>query len=520
VLILRIRRAEVALADGRLDEAFELVQAEDVQAHRRGQKLIGRLTEAFIARANEHLEADQLTQALADCEKAQQLGGQQSEVGLLKASIAERLKDEQTAKRHEARAVADARGQIADGHLSIGENLLENVTEDRARSLRKTVDRRRKLIDAALERARAGLDREDFGTAIDAALEARSQRAPDERLDALVNDIIHRVVERVRSAIDRGRIDLAESLLEPLARLTATTIDIREQQRFIGLCRAATGSLEGGDARQAAGMLRQLQAIRPEARWIGEALGSALQAADHLDALRGGPLGLVMSTQTEVSPGPPEVVVTEPDHEPSPPTLPTGFEPVPTRFLLQLDGIGSFLVLRDSQVRIGPVSSPDRPEIGLLVDASIPTATIERTEADYFLTSGHPLKVNDIATDHKLLADGDKITLADRCRFRFHLPNAASSSAVLTFSGMRLPRSDARRAILLDRELIIGPGATAHIRADQLTEPVVLHVRDNRLVCRTDQPVLVNDRPMDRQTGIPLDANVTVGTMRFVATKV
>jgi len=40
VLILKIRQAEVALADGRLDEVAELLKSERLRSHRRGQAIV------------------------------------------------------------------------------------------------------------------------------------------------------------------------------------------------------------------------------------------------------------------------------------------------------------------------------------------------------------------------------------------------------------------------------------------------------------------------------------------------
>ena len=128
--------------------------------------------------------------------------------------------------------------------------------------------------------------------------------------------------------------------------------------------------------------------------------------------------------------------------------------------------------------------------------------------------------VNDRPVTQKLLADGDRIALSPRCRMRFSVPNAASTSAVLHLSGTRLPKTDARRVILLDRELVIGPGSASHIRADSLDEPVVLYVRDGRLCCRTKEPVLVNDAVQDGSAGLPLGASVRIGPVSMVMTAV
>ena len=62
-MILRIRQAECALADGRLDEAFELADRHDVRSHRRGQRLVGRLVRSLVDRGRKHLDAGRIAEA-------------------------------------------------------------------------------------------------------------------------------------------------------------------------------------------------------------------------------------------------------------------------------------------------------------------------------------------------------------------------------------------------------------------------------------------------------------------------
>jgi hypothetical protein len=191
---------------------------------------------------------------------------------------------------------------------------------------------------------------------------------------------------------------------------------------------------------------------------------------------------------------------------------------LPSKFIVQIDGAGSCMVLRQPTVTIGPISSDRIPDIGLIAEAGAPVATIERADEDYFLR-GSVLAVNDKSASNKLLVSGDRISLTPRCRVSFQLPSAASTTAVLDLIGARFPRADVRRVVLLDRELVIGPGQTAHMRCDTTPEPIVLHVRDNRLFCRTTAEVEVNGQPMDREKGIPLGAHVRVGLVSFVVTK-
>ena len=64
MILLRLKQAEVAMADGRLDEAFSLLNRDDARGHRRGQELIGRLAKALVNRGRQHLSADRGGQAL------------------------------------------------------------------------------------------------------------------------------------------------------------------------------------------------------------------------------------------------------------------------------------------------------------------------------------------------------------------------------------------------------------------------------------------------------------------------
>jgi hypothetical protein len=77
---LDLKRAEVALASGRLEEACQLAQQRSVREHRDGQRLIDKLIDALLARVAQHMEADRLDVARHDADLAFALGGCKSEV--------------------------------------------------------------------------------------------------------------------------------------------------------------------------------------------------------------------------------------------------------------------------------------------------------------------------------------------------------------------------------------------------------------------------------------------------------
>jgi hypothetical protein len=188
--------------------------------------------------------------------------------------------------------------------------------------------------------------------------------------------------------------------------------------------------------------------------------------------------------------------------------------------MIQIDGAGTFYVLRAPLVTMGPVSSSRLPDVGLIAEPGAPVVSIERSEDDYFIRATSAIAVNDRPTNSKLLTRGDRIAISPRCRLTFNLPNPASTSATVDLAGGRFPRGDVRRVILLDRDLIIGPGNGAHVRADHLTGNVMLVVRDGRLLVQSDAHVTVDGKPMDRLSGIPLGGHVDVGgTLSFVITQ-
>ncbi len=191
---------------------------------------------------------------------------------------------------------------------------------------------------------------------------------------------------------------------------------------------------------------------------------------------------------------------------------------IPSTFILQIDGVGSYLVLCDNRVTVGPVSSSARPMVGLVAAPNLPVAVIERTEGDYFIRSDRSIVVNDASVTEKLLTDGDRIALSNRCRMRFNLPNAASTTAMINLASARLPRVDINKVILMDREILIGRGPANHIVAEQTDEKIVLLVNNGKLVCRTKASMEVDGRRVDPRCGLVMNTPVRIGQLSMVLT--
>lgn len=432
MLFLQIRQAETALADGRLDEAYRLVQFDALRSHRRGQAVVTGLVGKLIERARAHLQGGRPMPALLDCDKAQTLGGNLDHVLALRSEIEQVVTEADRGKRGVAQAGA-----------------LEKAAA---------------LVDSAI-------GRNDLDRAVGELVRARVNGCDDRQLRQLDANVRNTLLKQVETALNDGRLDEIESLMDRLARLDPEGLATQRLARSVEQARSAWMAIELGQMQRASELLHRLTAQLPDAKWIAKALEQVTTAENSLRALRTGPLGLMSMNTPSPSPSNP------PPSGPS--QIPAQGEQLPLKFIVQVDGAGSYLVLRKPSVTIGPISSSRAPDVGLMTEPGAAVFSIERMDDDYFLRTA--------GGQSKLLSPGDRVELSPRCRLTFGLPNPSSTSASLDLISGRFPRGDLRRIILLDRDLIIGPGANAHIRADQLSEQVVLNVREGRLWCKNQQ---------------------------------
>lgn len=522
-MILRMRQAETALKDGRLDEAFEIVRQGEMREHRRGQELVGRLARALCSRGEEHLAAGRLTEASADADRAATLGGGLPEVASLKSAVTQAAAVRQQQERRRAGRIAAVREHLYGGELSIGQGLLDNLDETyRAEMLKDEAAVRRAKAEKCVAQAAEAIEREDWPRGVEAIVKARELHATNGRLTDLAAALTIGVVDRLREAMRQGRLDQARYYVEVAGPVCGDAMAFVELSRVLDLAGKAAVATQQARWRTALEYLHRVRTVLPDAAWVAEALGDAELAATSAERLRGGPLGLLAGDSTDdpsqdVAGFGPRVAADETAAVPKerakvrkpPAPVRASAGALPPRFMLNVDGVGSFLVVRERCATIAAASASRRPDVPLMLDASATPVMIERDDEDYFVATGTNAKGD--AIGRRLLHDGERIGITQRCHARFTRPNAASTSAVLSIAGARIPATDATRVILLDRSLVIGPGSSAHVRADALAAPVVLHVRDGRLFCNASEEVTVNDKPMDRQVGLPTDARVRIG---------
>ena len=503
MLLIRLKQCEVALSGGRLDEAFTMLAEPAMRGHRRGQELMGEVGKALVARGRQHLAAGSLEAAASDADRAATLGGNLAEVVQLRRAVSTAMAEQRKANQVRDHVISTARKRVDVGQLTVGQQLIEEtVVGNHAELLKQDIAAKRASVESAVDKAKVSLKSDDWEAAIEhvARLDRSCRAEPAVR--EIIGRIDEKVVAQVTESIEAGRLDVGASLLSRLARLPSQSPESDNLRRIVSQCREAFEAIGRGDATGADLTIRALLPLLPKAKWLASVADLARTVRQATEELRTGPLRLATLSAAPVALAP------APAHAiPQPPPLPNS-SPV-TDVILHVDGAGGFRVVDRPIVSIGPVSSSRRVDVPLLADATLPTITIARSEEDYFLHSAQPVLVNDRPTTSTLLSSGDRIGLGPRCRITFRRPSPASTSAVLDLSGTRLPQADVRHIVLMDREMIVGPGAAAHIRSDELDAPAVIQRRDGQLVCRAQ----------GKTTPLQPGAHVQVGPIGLVVAK-
>ena len=530
MLILRLNHAQHAIADGRLEEACEILSDSAARQHRKGQELIGKLVKRLLGRGQKHLAANRFREALADCDRAAKLSGNQDEVAVLREQAL--TADQAAVKKADRRkhAIATAKRHIERGEIELGHAVCDELPDGTTVArLKNEADRRDALIVSRLERAERAYNNSEFNEAIQGLRELKTLCPQNERFVTLLSSVGRAIVDQANSAIDSGLLVNAVDAMDRIYGLVHSDAAV-DCRRSIELCQRVAANLSQSDLRAVIADLRHLQKQRPEAPWVAEAIEAAEKSNEARDQLNASPLSaLSMETRAARAPITPMNAMKNHRNDKSIVTasiVPRNGNAIDSpiaaagplnRFILQVDGATSCFVISNPTVTFGPRSSSQRNDIEVLGQGAA-QVQIYREEGDYFLRSNQPVVVNNRATESKLLSHGDRIELGPRSSLRFSLPCAASTSAMIELTGCKTPNGGCRRLVLLDNAMVIAGNGASHVRSSVATEPFVLFIRDGRLQAR----------PMTGAAGggttdaiiMDFDIPVALGDMNVVASSV
>lgn len=537
-LQVRLKQARNALQDGRLDEAFTIATDRQVREHRGGQQILEELVKPFLERGSRNLADGRLKEALMDAERAIESGGNRPEALALREKAQQALAEERSVKRRDLELIESARRHVRDGSLWNVKRLLEEASpgSSEAERVQREAETRENRAARAIARAREELDRGEIVEALTSAAEAVASARRHDGLPALLFDLKKAAAARIEESVREGRIPAASDLLARLEPVAGESLEVRALGDVLDVAEKARAAFRASDHATLRIHLRKMRRLVPGAEWVEESLESIEAIEASLTTLRTGPLGcdgaalpargvpgdLLGAVTMPVNDGRPEAARDAPRSGPRTydPAMEGQARGGGSKMLLWVDGVGTYLVLTAPRVTLGRTGSSARPDIPLAADIPGIAAEIVRIEDDYFVVGSQgPVRIGGHATDRKLLASGDEIDLGSRCRLRFHLPTALSSTAVLALGKGQRIHGDVRNVVLLKEHLILGPRGKSHVEAGAATRKVVISRESRGMVCRAEEDILVGDRSSGREAVIPPGARVQVGDLTFTLTE-
>jgi len=502
LLFVRLRSAEKALRDGRLDEAYRLATAPDLAVHRRAVAVLTSLAGLFVERARSHYRAERFAEAILDLDRAEIAGSPNDEVvAVLRAQIQAVSAEQQRKARSRHERLDAARKRIGDGSLQAGRRLLEQASEHdyAARKLREEMDRRCDDAKHTLESAKKLIAQGQLAEAADRVRKAKSIDAHHEGIADIVSGLCEKVFANARQAMQQGRLGRARDELACLRDLGDTLPAKRELREVLALAQQAAQCLRADRYGEARRHVMSLDRLLPKAGWLHQTVTRLRQLEELRTELCAGPLGesIGMPASGDKHASLDDTVAI--------PSLALSKDAFPTRLLLLVDGGGSFLILRGDQASVGRAASGDPADVPIFSDLAERHANITRVDEDYFLFSAKDVEVAGRNTKHELLRDGSRVVLGRKAKLTFRLPSRKSLSAILELSDTTKMPNDVRRVVLFHQHATIGSTRNAHIHCGDARSPLVLFERNGALWIRpmSDRQVSSSAQPL--RLGEPIE---------------
>jgi tetratricopeptide (TPR) repeat protein len=375
-LWLAVRQAREAIRTGQPEEARRIVEPFVHEGYRKAIRVNREIATAYRLRAERHLRNDNPEAAWKDLLSAESLNTGEPDLTVLRKTLTKL-------------GVAECRAALQAGKPM-------HVIDTLARLKQRTAYHPEfdALQDAANHwlLAREQADRGDFSTAM--LTFDKTRLAEPNVLQFGFNDFTRELEDRQMRYQDA------------VSRLTEAT----QQQRWRDILLAAD----------------EVIAVAPNHREARQWKVKAWDTIPHESTTTDNVVSL-STTDFEV-PKPLSTTLAGPIPIAKPVVSQTG---VPKRFMLWIDGVGSYLVCLNTRVTFGQATANGPVDVPIFADVSRIHAELARDGEGYILESAREVMVNGLATKRTTLKPGDRVTLGSTCQFQFHLPVPISPSARL-----------------------------------------------------------------------------------------
>lgn len=169
------------------------------------------------------------------------------------------------------------------------------------------------------------------------------------------------------------------------------------------------------------------------------------------------------------------------------------------RFLLWIDGVGGYLVCLGDEIIVGQSHPGSKADVAIQADISRRHVKIRREGEGYILNPLHEkVKVDGKpVASPMLLSDGDELELGDGVRLRFRKPHVLSASARLEMVSRHRTQPHVDGILLMAESCVLGPKWQNHVVCREWKGDVVLFRQEEKLFCRAMESVEIDGKLHD-----------------------
>jgi len=518
----KLRSAEQALREGRLDDAYRLVADRQLGMVGRPEALRLDVARGLTVRARVRAQDGRHRDALDDLERARRLGHLDTDGEALRARVLDELRDEHLHSEKQQEAVRQAVQHLEAGRLETGRGIVNQIEDRRQR------EQLREKLDARVNRAQALLDQSDealrAGNVLaavrvwrDAVTRYGRDRDSHELGVRLAGQLRDLALEQLRA----GRLDRFCAAIEEGEALREIDPALTECWQIAGILRTASAALGQRDFGRLRESLLRLSANGGMGDWLRDLLDTVGAVCAAQDRLLASPLAAVQTLIRESAARPDfeeapranqSIAESRPAGRPEDPPLGEAAAIGSGRLLVLVDAAGSFLLSGGSTLRIGRAGGSARIDVPIPADIASHHADIVRADDDYFLIAHGPATINRRPVTRALLRDGDRVVLGTQGRFTFHKPSAKSSSATLRLAERCRLAQDVSQIVLFADTCLIGPQPSCHVQTRDNQTRLVLFERGGRLFARR---VDTDGRHLDTAEAIVVGRSQLIGDQRM-----
>jgi tetratricopeptide (TPR) repeat protein len=460
---LQLREARLAVADGRFDEAAEMLASESLREFWPAKKLSQKLAEQLAERARQRIDNGQSVAGWRDLDRAARLGLGEAQVG-------------------------DFRGEQSQRQLSEVVDLLARGEAVAARQALERMDQRRlggherrswQLVAQHMEKSDLLARKGEFSAAIE-SLEQAQRLLPADETRPVRRFLTERLSRLAEASARQQKLD---AQLHAAVATANWNEALRASEALLELAPQHSAALRARQkAWQAVGMEVTIAHYpSPGARarrlpWQRPPLGSPAASTNHA---RNGQA----DTVTERKPG--------------------------KRVVAWIDSVGGFLICMGDEIVLGQPAPDGSVDVPILGDLSRRHAVIRRDREAYVLTPLHRTAVDGKAiTEPTVLRDKAAITLGSGVQISFRKPHALSATAVLEITSHHRTEPAVDSIVLMSESCILGPAVHSHVRCRDWASDLVLFRRGEDLMCRTQAPVEIDGQTCIGQAAVAGDCRI------------